>query len=431
MNSRVGLNIIDLLVVLAIAVGTESLVGYITLDLIELPMRLCGLLFVTFCYFVRFGFDFPNIGRLFHKPLLTMFFVVLLWEIMQMALTGNMQFVGYTVRLLTYLVVCMYFYRATRNFTDITNLIKPYSIYYIYSFIIIVLASVFMTMGLISPTDNELAESELLRTNMNEGITYYWPGCLSVVSSAGGRIILWNDLPVFFGLSHEPHVFGHCTFPAFFLLLYLLRDKRFYSILCYVSLFILLLLSFASTSLVSLVITFLFGVASIRRRKMSFGYTLSLVTIAVAMLYFSVSRFDILSQIDLLFSNKLESGSQNYSANLISYLLTPTGLLGTGIYPSLESRGSLDGNIGYISSLLIVIFEVLFYYKTIKFVFSKDVLSRYLGLSCLYFSVHSLKLGPLIFNYPMLLYMVIILLFADSLSKKPKEKKILYKRVYE
>lgn len=418
-SNNVRVNIIDLLVVLAIAVGTESLVGYVTLDIFSLPIRLSGLLFITFCYIIRFGFSFPKVGGLLSKPLLRLYFIVLTWEIIQMAVSSKMEFLGFTVRLFTYLMTCIYFYRATRNFTDITNLIKPYSAYYIYSFVIIILASIFMTMGVISPTDNELAESELLRTNMSAGTIYYWPGCLSVVSS-DSRVVLWSDLPVFFGLSHEPHVFGHCTFPAFFLLLYLLKDKKFFSLLAYISLFILLLLCFASTSLVSLVVTFLLGLASMRGKKVNFGYTISLVLVAIALLYFFVSKFDILHQIDFLFTNKIESGSQDYSANLINYTLSPKGIVGTGIYPPLESRGTVGGNIGIISSLLIILFELFFYYKTIKAVFSKQELCKYIGLSCLYFSIHSLKLGPLIFNYPMLLYMVVLLTFADSLNRKSK-----------
>lgn len=418
MNNKKYFSIIDSLVVLAIAVGTESLVGYITLDIFDLPIRLSGLLFIMLCYFMRFGFSFPRIGPLLHKPLIMLFFIVLIWEIVQMAVNGNMELVGFMMRLLTYLVACMYFYRVTHNYSDITSIIKPYSAYYIYCFAIVVLASIFLTVGVISPTDNELAESELLRTNMSEGVKYYWPGFLSVVSSSGGRVILWGDLPVFFGLSHEPHVFGHCTFPAFFLLLYLIKDKWFYSILAYISIFILLLLCFSSTSLISLLVTFLFGLATIRKSKVSLGYAFSLIALAVALLYYFVSNFDIFNQIDLLFTSKLESGSPDYSANLISYLLTPSGLFGTGIYPSLENRGSIGGNIGYISSLLIIVFEILFYYKTIKAVFSLQPICKYIGLSCVYFSIHSLKLGPLIFNYPMLLYMIIILSFTDWLNKK-------------
>ncbi len=424
MSNKASLNIIDLLVVLAIAVGTESLVGYITLDILDLPIRLCGLLFITCCYVIRFGLSFPNICKILSKSLIMMFFVVFLWETIQMAFNSNMEFIGYFVRFVTYLIVCMYFYKATHNLLDVTNIIKPYSAYYVYCFIIIILASIFMTIGVISPTDNELAESELLRTNMEEGVRYYWPGYLSVVSSSGGRVMLWGDLPVFFGLSHEPNSFGHCTFPAFFLLLYFIKDKRFLSIICYITIFLLLLLCFSSTSLISLLITIIVGLASIRKSKINFSYTLILIVTAVALLYFFVSNFDVLNQIDLLFANKIESGSQDYSANLLTYLLTPKGMIGTGIYPPLEARGSTGGNIGYLSSFLIVLFGLLFLYKTIKSVFSKQIVCKYIGLACLYFAVHSLKLGPLIINYPMLLYMTFILTFSDCLNRKESRQSI-------
>lgn len=417
--------ILDTLMILAATVASMSLIGDITIEFKHLAANLNWFLFVFVCYIFRFGVRTPKYGNS-NNTLLIFFLVLILWEGLQAILLDRSVGYTYIVEYVSYIIFYAYFTNLTQESTDLLPIIKPYCAYYLFSCFIIFLSASLLVTGLLSPTDNPLTEGRLISNNVeNLGTFYFWPGHLSIVSLSS-RVKLFGDLPILCGLSHEPHVLGNSIFPAFFLMLYFLSNKKWVKVAVFSSLGVILILSFSTTSFLSLSFV-LFIEYFLYKTSYGNGGNILITLIILMFVYLLLNNYGILDQFVNLSSDKIAGagGSNKYSESLLLYSLTPDSILGDGIYPRTQSQESfLNGNIGFVSSILINIFYILFVTKALKLFNSNDKLVHYIGLASIYFFVHSLKLGCLIFNYPLMFYMTYLISYSESRLKNNKLIKI-------
>lgn len=419
--TRIYKGILDLLMVLGATVATMSLVNYITLEIRYLPASLNWLLFVLACYILRFGPTLPKKNHLGKQPLIVFFLLILFWEGLQAALLVRSISFTYFVELVSYYIFFIYFVKASEDYRNIDVIIKPYIAFAIYSCAIIIIAAFAIGSGFLSPSDNPIAESQFrfMNENLSTGTYYFWPGHLSVLIP-DARIPLPWPIPVLCGLSHEPHTLCHSIFPALLLLLYYLREKKILFVFDIISIIVVLIFSFSTTALVSLLWVLFFEVIlynSQTKAAIDFLFPL-LVVLVVAFLL--IQNSDVVSSIFTYSSDKIsgsDTTSMRYSSNMILYSLTPTELLGDGIYLNVLSKAP---NIGFISALLVNSFFLCFAVLILRNFFSRNTFCHYVGLASLYFFIHSLKMGCLILNYPLLFYIIFLLSYAEKTRKNNK-----------
>lgn len=407
-------SIADILMILAATVATLSLLAEVTLDFVLLPGRLNWLIFTLGIYLLRFGAKFP-IFKVKH-PLIPLFILIIVWESVQAILQGRNIGFTYFIQIFTYLVFLAYFQNLTVQSVKLRELIIPYCYYYIISFVVILLTAVLLVAGVLSPTDNPITSIGIMNSNIDSGTYYFWPGHLSVVSLST-RIELFENVPLLCGFSHEPHVLALSIYPAFLLLLYYIKDRSFVTkLVVYFSIFLIQLFSFSTTSLFSLGIVLLLDFISSRSGSNKVFYAF-LIVIGITYL---ASQFNIFDQIVNVSGNKLSGtdDSKDYSTGLLLYGLSPSGILGEGIYLKDETATNFSlGNVGLISCILCTITYILFAITAFKNFRSKNQLCHYIGMATLYFSIHSIKLGCLIYNYPIMFYMIYILSYSDNIRK--------------
>ncbi len=414
--------IVDVLMILSATVATMSIVGDITLNYIHLPARFNWLIYTIGCYLLRFGSSLPNFKYFSNNILVVLFFTLIFWEGFQGILLGRNIGFTFLVHGFTYIVFYAYFIKSIKTNNGVETIIKPYCLYYIVSVIVIFLSVILLVSGILSLTDNPITENSLMNNNIeNLGTYYYWPGHLSIVSLST-RIELFENtpLPLFCGFSHEPHVLAHSIYPAFMLLYYFVRNKSYiFKIALIASIVMLQLVSFSTTSLVSLCLVFLldyftnFQNKSLIRKIIPLLFLLLLLILSI--------RFGIYEQIFTNSANKIlndAGGSKSYTLDLILYGLSPQSILGEGIYLKKETIENFSsGNVGLISCILVNITYIVFTIQSFKNFRSNNALCHFIGMATLYFAFHSLKLGCLIYNYPMMFYMIFLLTYSNKVKK--------------
>lgn len=386
------------------------------MDLVLLPARLNWLIFAVFCYLLRFGLSSPKSLNFSSQPLVRLFIIIIFWEGIQGLILGRNVGFYFLIEGLTYIVFLAYFSKSIECEQGITRLIKPYNLYYVASVIVIFLTVFLIVFGLLSPTDNPITENALMNNNISTGSYYYWPGHLSVVNLST-RLDVFN-LPVLCGFSHEPHVLAQTIFPAFFLLLYVTKDRSLVlkSLLVF-SLVFVILFSYSTTSMLALsVVIFLDYTVN---KNSNISQKILILLFFIVMIYFA-NKYGILDQIIANSSKKIggEDNSKDYSSSLLMYGLTPSGILGEGIYVKDETAANFSiGNVGLISCVLCNLTYLLLIIKSYKNFRSSNSFCHYVGMAVLYFSIHSLKLGCLIYNSPMMFYMIYLLSYSDRVRK--------------
>ncbi len=107
-----------------------------------------------------------------------------------------------------------------------------------------------------------------------------------------------------------------------------------------------------------------------------------------------------------------------YSVGLLSYVVSPTGFLGKGIFGSTAEQGMQNAlNCGYVSSILVLSFLLYFIYTCIKNIFSERLLCHAIGLAAFYFIAHSFKYGIQLFNNNYLFFIVFLLAYAEKIRR--------------
>lgn len=412
----------DCLVILFQLCCNLSLVHAFVFDMIPLSIGNANLtLFMLLAYLLRFGPRFRFISQIGKKnQLIFLWIIVLLWEVFQ----GTLFFMEpYAMKggimLIDYIFFMEYLYELVKEKYTKDGLFyisRVYCFYDAYSVLILFISAILLSAGLLDPESNLIPVNSLTRGNVVEGgiNAYTFPGYLSVAEPEG-RILDAFNIPMLSGLSHEPHVYHYSILPAFFLLWYYLKKKG-KKVFFYILLFLTIVSLFVATSATSLLVFPVIMVLHViwqfyQRRQITRIAFFVLFCILIYYLLF-LTMGDTLNKMALLLEGKLTDtgGSKDYSAVVLNYFVTPSSLFGHGIYGKLGLDVLKDDTgVGLISSFLIVGAYLVTVLKAIICVFSSNQTKHFIGLSCLYFLMHTLKVGSLTFRYPLFIFIIFIL----------------------
>ena len=416
--------ILDFGVVMVSSVAMISLVRFITYDIIPLPYGLGAFLFLLVAFIVRFkGKTKPITYFTNNRSVLALLFLFV-WEIAQGVLfSDNM---GQPVTVLFFIgsgfISVHYLNNLIHETESIDYILKLFCIYAFYNIAAIMLSGILMITGVLSPTSNPMEINAMIKDNvLNNGVSYYFPGYLSVVSTTTNlesniRLTSFIGLPIFNGLSHEPHVLAYAIVPGLLLSLYAYRTKKSITYLVFASLLALIFFSTSMTAIASITTVFIMHILwmiVIGRNKRS----------GILFILFIILFFVVISGTEF-FSNfmdfvtlrtDVDDGSSKASQNALSYIYQPKQLLGSGIFAGFFAASNQQ--VGYISSFLIILFYLFFVVMAIKNIMSKDGLCHTVGLAVLYYALHSLKMGVSMFVYPMLIFFVFLLAYTERKRK--------------
>lgn len=414
--------ILDILFILTYSIGYASLLKYVTYVIFPLPESIQLFLFLFFLYLFRFGGKYRNARRISSNVSYFLFFLYF-WEIFQGMIVGaesNSLLVA-AVNLSSTFVAYRYMSNLVFEGSNIKPVITAYSSYLYYTFFIVVTSSVLILSHVLDPYSNQLGVNSLFKTNMESQLTfYYFPGCLSVVYNTPSVFLFPLNFPSLSGLSHESQAMYFTIFPALFLMFYLRNSKSIERYI--IGIFLLLtILTTSLTAAICFMLTFclhLFWKFKDNSQIKS-ALAISLFVIVIVVWVVSSEYSELISLFFLEKANFDSDGSSgSYSLNLLSYIVSPTDVLGKGIFCSTEDQAKqFTLNCGYLSSMVIICFYLLFFFTSIRNIFSKKIVCHAIGLASFYFMAHSFKYGTQVFNNCYLFFIVFLLSYAENVRK--------------
>lgn len=357
-------------------------------------------LFMFISYLLRFGVRF-QIGKLIKSSkLLSLFLFIYIFDILQNAVLLNpvafpRLFLFLDIILfIEYLYAC-YIEQGNRGYARIT---EPYLVYSVYNVLVVILLFFFIILGILSITDNPLEENILIKDNLDAGGGYFFPGHISIVTREA-RSLSDFGIPMITGLSHEPHVLAYLIFPSLFLLLYKIPNKIYLITLCYILYFSVAILGQSSTAILVLSATVFLDI--IWRTKGKNGIITVLLLLGLIAIIILKSR-TVIDLVQTMVFDKIstETGSLDYSASMLDYVLSPSNIIGTGNIPNATGSAVKSQDVGFITCILDIFFYVFLCIESFRLYRSREAKYHFIGLAVIYFSLHTLKMSYLTFSYP-------------------------------
>ena len=411
-------HILDLIVVVVNLTYHLSILGCFTIDLFpgDFPyLKLTVPLFLI--YLFRFGAKFSFISQIIKRRYLSLWILFFIFEAFQAIIVSGT--IGFFLNIVYYVLMWEYLYgiyKENNTLNRYDRLCIPLECYTVYNCVVVFAAALLIFTGVLDMFDNPVSDVfNIFRENHENNHTdYYFPGHLSICVPST-HILAFLGIPMLEGLSYEPHVLSYSIIPAWFLLQSSIKDKApIYKYLSYFLLLTTICISTSATAVICLFITIFFDTIWFCTRK---GDIRPLVIIVLLILLISMFLAPLYEELNEYMTNKIgkEDGSRDYSENNLKYILYASGVLGRGIVNNHSGYELIGDNIGYISSLFIISLYIISVYKSIKLILSADYNMHYVGLACLYFWLHSLKLGVQAFSYPYFLFFIFILSISDGL----------------
>ena len=374
-----------------------------------------------------FRFKFYSFRNFYILP--TIIGLIWLTDVLQLMVLRGIGFFMLT----TYVLLALYayyIYVCIKHYTDLFSsyekayelVLKPYVYFSIFNVLIVLLAFILITNGLID-IDTNLVEYELLTNNIERGVDHFYPHWISLIRETQYRLPLLGEIPMITGLTHEPHVLCFLIFPSLFFLLSKQNIGVRTKVLILMSYLLIAVLSMSITTFLCLMVIYVLHLChqAVFANLGLIKLIVSLSVVIIFLAYYGSSIIDI-----IILKTVVETGSRDYSSSLILYMLSPESILGSGTAATPDEIFASKYQVGLFSSFLLISFYFLFNLKIMQFVLSKNRKIHFIGLGLLYFSLHMLKLGNLIFHYPLLIYMLMVpfLYCLELLNDKAKNYNI-------
>lgn len=302
---------------------------------------------------------------------------------------------------------------------SIEYVLRPYM--YISEYVMVASVVVFVALlfGIISLSSYIIdpTKYELFNGNFQiGGARIFNPLRLIYILDSDRGVKFFGQFGTFLGICHEPHISTYLISPALFMILAFCRKK------------LLWLLLFLATVLLSSSVTnlILSALCLIAYFWMEYRYLpniarVSAYSLLIITIFFIATNYSYVSEsIGLeIISTKLQTSnmSYDYSANVLSYMYNPESFLGSGILVYCYNPNATD--IGYFTFLLNLIFQSSFIVGIISICSKGNRQSRIIGLGLVYFALHTLKIGQMIYQFPYLIFMLYIghILFITQTKK--------------
>lgn len=400
-----------------------SIVKVITFDLIPIPPIISLFVFNLFSFIFRWKGSMPFVAKIGKSALFILLFLIYLFDVIQNIFLNSESAISRFFTLFSMFFFCAYLYNILDRNKDSKNnvsmVLKPYLYYSSYNLVVILLAGLLITMGILSPTSNVMAVNSLTKVDVDSGQIYYFPGYLSIVTESFRVLASWG-IPMITGLSHEPHVVNYIVLPSLFLLVSNERMQK-WRILVYAAFAIEIFLAYSTTAIACLgfvlIVDSLWSIFI--NRKVSSIIPL-LIILLIVVFGFGGTFFDLIID-EFTRKTVTSTSSMDYSSDMLHYLIHPNSLFGSGNMPgAMKDISSKD--VGIITFILDFSFYAILLLTIFKMIMSKNRQVHYIGLACLYVALHSLKVSFLAFNYPYFVFIVFIVNYVGAhmkgLSKK-------------
>jgi hypothetical protein len=232
--------------------------------------------------------------------------------------------------------------------------------------------------------------------------TYYFPMNISIIySGAFIRIPFLQSHGIICGLYHEPHIITFMITPALFVLLSTIKNW-FSRILIFSAFIMVFLLAASTTNIFALIVCLIVVIFNKFRTNIILPASLILLSITI----FSLIDENLYS---FIFS-QLQSGSRDYSVSTISFAFNPVTLLGTNFFnQSYLFDSTRNYDVGYINFTINIIFLLVLIFHNIKLLISKNSTYQVIGLFCLYFLLHSMKVAMVTYSLSFLMMVIFLL----------------------
>ncbi len=360
-------------------------------------------------------FEFEVIQRLF--------FLLLFIQIFTSLFYVQFDNILFACSLLSVTFTFLLLIKRLENIHGKSFLMNSYSylcLYILFSCLFVFLIS---SAGLFDPHSNLIKYGSFAEFDRNFVINHekiYNPLNLIFIIESFRGIPFFGEYGLFVGLSHEPHTSMLFVMPGVFLFL---RDKsRVTQAIFWVLSFIFALITSSVTGILVLLTCYLLY-ALVSKNKLLMFFKLSILFFTAYLIF---NQFDSIIQdvgLDII-EQKLNSNSSTSSKgvtlSLFKYLYSPKSFFGSGAFVNIGSDYAKD--IGLVNFIIIVIMQFFFIVGLIKILFKAFVEPKYLFyfMSGLYFFLHSMKLGNLVFENVFYILIIYILSTAGVTKKKNK-----------
>lgn len=403
-----------IVIILQISRGL-TIVGAWVSDLFPIPYGIEWLILMIAAHALRFGFKFGTNNK-HGLGIFKLFFAIQILDILQALFLGNAS--GF-VRIITVIYLFIFFQYLLCMYEDYSNqgsyIIKPYVYLSVYNIVVVILCAFLILSGVLSETDNLMSVNSLTYDNVvNSSGVYYFPGHLSLCTT-NSRVLMDFGVPMLTGLTHEPHVLCMLILPSLFLL-YRKKYSTIFKIGILVSYLIIMVISTSTTSFVCMAIVLVLeelwsvfiGKNSIIQAVLIIG-----IIVFIAIRGHFVTNLILEMVTERTTAGSASSGSMDYSAAMLEYVVTPTNIFGHGNMPGGVGQQVLNNQIGLVTCLMDLGLYVWFLVIIVRNVLSKNPTKHYVGMAILYFALHLLKLSYAILTYPYFIFMLFVLWIFD------------------
>lgn len=373
------------------------------------------LVFMLITYLYRFRVLPINITVFSKNGLVSLFFIILLCDVFQSIFIDIGLFVGNVIFTLNCLLFAQYLYNIFNKLSmnEKYKLLHPYIVFGLYNVIVVIIAAILISTGLLNALSNPISAGVMENNIRIQDLHYYFPGYLSVLID-GYRVL--ESIPILTGLSHEPHTLCFLIMPICFMSMQRVT-KPLLRLLILFSFIAVMVISMSTTAII--VFSVMYAIEALWNLGVSKKYSNIIVLLLLIVLvgkYFA----DLIDNTQFLMSSKIDTdtGSKAYSSNLLLYVVTPKALLGAGNMGVGDFFYGATNQIGLVTCVLDLLFYARLCLKVIRLVVSKNPELHYVGLGCLYFTAHALKVSFLVFGYPYLLFIVLIVDFLSGTHTK-------------
>lgn len=410
--------LLDFIVILLNITYGLTIIQVYTLDLFAIRSDLVLLFFTIIAYFIRFGTSFSFIKNKTKSGIIYLFFAIYVIDFVQNLLCGRLYLQCFfsAINVFFFMEYLYSLYIESGESDGVSKLLFSHRAFSIYNIVVVFLCAILILVGVLSPTDNQIATNSLTLDNTSGEHVYFFPGYLSLALDSS-RLLDFLNIPVLTGLSHEPHTLCLLIVPFLFYVQSEIKSGTKKILLIVLSL-LLLIISTSSTAILAFSIIFVFDVIWNLFRKGGRFYLVLLILSGLFLVRYGGNIFDMV-QSEILMKTTTETGSMDYSLAMLKYVVSPQGIIGYGNYPDRVGLEILNYNIGLITCLFDLILFICLIWKTIKLSLSKSNDFHYIGLACLYFLVHGLKINILLFGMPYFAFMIMII---ELVSKEQKTK---------
>ncbi|MDD3138607.1 MAG: hypothetical protein PHX08_06515 [Lachnospiraceae bacterium] len=226
------------------------------------------------------------------------------------------------------------------------------------------------------------------------------PANMIFLLSTDRGIPFFGQFGIFTGICHEPHLSTLLVTPSLFFLLSMQKNKYFIIPFVFYS-----LLAASVTNLLLLPLCLCIYYIFFKLKSRVLYFKIFLVFFIVFIFYYF--KNEIIQSLGLnLILLKTTSGNASFdtTTDILSYMYNPSSILGSGIL--IYSGNPKSTDIGAINFILNILFQISFIYGTIKMVLSKNNSIGVFSVGLIYFFLHSLKIGQMVYQFPFLIYIL-------------------------